>query len=157
MTGFLGSSPLVRRALHLWFLASRGTTLGVRVAAFDHHGRIFLVRHTYAEGWHMPGGGVEVGETARDAAARELAEEAELAVAAEPRLHGVFFNRHASRRDHVLVYVADEVRILGAKKPDREIAEAGFFAPDALPDGLTPGTRRRLDEIAGARPLSPDW
>ena len=63
------------RLLHLWFWLSRGLTLGVRGAVFDEAGRVFLIRHTYVKGWHLPGGGVEVGETALDALARELREE----------------------------------------------------------------------------------
>ena len=33
------------------------------------------------------------------------------------------------------------------RSPTREIAELGFFALDALPEGVTPATRRRLDEV----------
>jgi len=32
---------------------------------------------------------------------------------------------------------------------NREIAEIGFFAEDALPEGTTKATRRRIDEIRG--------
>ena len=31
--------------------------------------------------------------------------------------------------------------------PNREIVAHGFFALDALPDGTTPGTRRRIAEV----------
>src|SRR3712207_8177405 len=51
--------------------------------------RIFLVRHTYTPGWHMPGGGVEAGEAAVEALVREMREEAALEIAGTPHLHGV--------------------------------------------------------------------
>jgi 8-oxo-dGTP pyrophosphatase MutT (NUDIX family) len=148
---------LARRALHLYWRFARGLTLGVRAAVLDEAGRVFLIRHTYVRGWHLPGGGVETGETALAALRRELSEEASLELLAEPRLHGVYFNAHVSRRDHVLLYLVREFRIARAKTPDREIAEAGFFSLDALPDGTTAATRRRLDEIASGRAPAPTW
>jgi 8-oxo-dGTP pyrophosphatase MutT (NUDIX family) len=132
-------------------------TLGVRGAAITGDDRIFLVRHTYTPGWHLPGGGVEAGETAMEALVREMREEAALEVSDTPRLHGVFFHRGVSRRDHILVFVAREFEVLAAKKPDREIAEAGFFPLDRLPEGTTRATRARLTEIAGGHPPAALW
>lgn len=145
------------RLLHLFFLASRPITLGVRAAVFDARGRVFLVRHGYVPGWHFPGGGVEPGETAATCLTRELAEEGNLELAAAPELFAVYFNRAASRRDHVIVYVCRGARQSAPREPDREIAEAGFFAPDALPTGTTAATRARLDEIAGKAEPSHFW
>jgi 8-oxo-dGTP pyrophosphatase MutT (NUDIX family) len=51
---------------------SRGMTVGVRGAVLDEASRIFLVKHTYVPGWYLPGGGVDLGETAEAALAREL-------------------------------------------------------------------------------------
>jgi ADP-ribose pyrophosphatase YjhB (NUDIX family) len=150
-------APLVRRGLHAWFLASRGLTLGVRGAVIDDDNRVLLIRHTYVSGWHMPGGGVEIGEDAVTALTRELAEEAEVQLGGTPRLHGIFFNGRASRRDHVLVYVVRDFTIKGPKRPDREIAEAALFSLDTLPDGINPGTRARLDEIVTGRAASAHW
>jgi ADP-ribose pyrophosphatase YjhB (NUDIX family) len=149
--------PRVGRLMHLYWRFSRGLTLGVRAAAIDAGGRVFLVRHTYVPGWHLPGGGVEPGETAHEALARELREEARIEIAGEARLLGVYLNRHASDRDHVLVYVVRRFRVAEAKTRDREIAEAGFFAADALPDGVTAGTRARLDEIFRGDPPALLW
>lgn len=149
--------PLIRRAAHAWFLASRGLTLGVRGAVLDGAGKVLLVRHTYVAGWHMPGGGVEIGETAEEALARELREEGAVELTAPARLHGVFHGGRSAPRDHVLVYVVRQFRAEGQRAPDREIAEAAFFALDGLPEGTTRGTRDRLDEIASGRPPAATW
>jgi ADP-ribose pyrophosphatase YjhB (NUDIX family) len=149
--------PGVGRLLHAYWRFSRGLTLGVRIVVIDAHQRVFLVRHTYARGWHFPGGGVEPGETALDAARRELAEEGRIEITGEPALHGLFFNRGASRRDHIAVLVVRNFRVIEPKAPDREIAEARFFPLNALPHDLTRGTRERLDEIAGRAPVSAHW
>jgi 8-oxo-dGTP pyrophosphatase MutT (NUDIX family) len=150
-------NPVLRRLLPLYFRFARGVTLGVRAAVLDDRGRVFLIRHTYVNGWHMPGGGVEVGETALDALARELEEEACIRVTGTPVLHGAFFNAGLGNRDHVLVYAVREFTLTDEKRPDREIAEAGFFPLDALPEGTTGATRRRLEEIAGRRPVEERW
>src|SRR6478609_1984881 len=92
---------LLVRLLHLYFRFARGMTFGVRAAVLNERGEVFLIRHTYVSGWHLPGGGVEVAESALQALDRELSEEAGLALTGVPALHGLFFNRHASRRDHV--------------------------------------------------------
>ena len=157
----IGSSPLlkkaVRRSLHAWFLASRGLTLGARAAVLDDENRVCLIRHTYTPGWQLPGGGVEIGEDAIQALAREIREETALEIAGTPRLHGVFLNAHVSRRDHVLVFVVREFTARSAKLADREIAECRFFALDELPDDTTRGTRDRLAEIAEGRVPGAIW
>src|SRR5262249_47385450 len=98
-------SPGLRRALHLYWRFARGLTLGVRAVVLDGSGRVFLVKHSYVEGWHFPGGGVEPGETVRDALERELLEEGNIRPVEAPALHGVFYNPAGSRRDHIAVFV----------------------------------------------------
>nr|WP_235890743.1 NUDIX domain-containing protein [Pararhizobium mangrovi] len=143
--------------LHVWFLLTRSMTLGVRAAVFDEAGRVFLVRHSYIAGWHMPGGGVERDEAARETLEKELREEGNLELTGEPQLFAVYFNRATSRRDHVLFYRCDAARQTSAKESDSEIREAGFFALDALPEGTSQATRRRLAEVAGEAEASPYW
>jgi ADP-ribose pyrophosphatase YjhB (NUDIX family) len=146
------------RLFHLWFLARRPVTFGVRAVVYDRaENTVFLIRHTYVPGWQLPGGGVETGETALGALARELAEEGNIEITGPPAAKSVHLNRHASRRDHVAVYLVENFCQTAPKRPDMEIAEAGFFPLDALPEGTTEGTRRRLAEIfAGTEPAG-DW
>src|SRR6266852_2311389 len=100
----------LRRVLHTYWRFARGLTLGARALVVDEAGRVFLVKHSYVSGWHLPGGGVETGETFIDALIRELDEEGNIEPTAPPRLHGLFFNDRVSRRDHVAVFVVEEFR-----------------------------------------------
>lgn len=151
------ASRLVSWGLHTYWRFARGMTLGVRGVVLDQENRVFLIRHTYVPGWHLPGGGVETGETALSGLERELREEACITMDEPPVLFGVFFNQRVSRRDHVLVYVIRRFTVLEAKQPDREIAEAGFFPLDQLPEGTTAATRRRLAEILEGQTPPEDW
>jgi ADP-ribose pyrophosphatase YjhB (NUDIX family) len=148
---------MIRRLLHFYWRLARGLTLGVRGVVLDPGRRVLLVRHSYAPGWHFPGGGVEPGETLLDALARELREEGNVELKGEPRLHGLFHNPTASKRDHVVIFVVRDFDWAGPPKPTWEIPEARFFALDALPEGLVPGARRRLEEILRGLPAAPRW
>lgn len=138
---------LRNKIFHIWFLLTRSMTMGVRVAAFNDEGRIFLVRHTYVSGWHLPGGGIERGEAALEAVHKELQEEGNLVVQGEVELLAAFYNTHVTNRDHVLFYKC-RVDQTETKQNDHEIAEAGFFDLKSLPDGVTSATQQRIDEIA---------
>jgi 8-oxo-dGTP pyrophosphatase MutT (NUDIX family) len=149
--------PALRRILHLYWRFARGMTLGVRGVVLDGETRVFLVKHGYVSGWHLPGGGVEVGETFCGALTRELMEEGRIELAGEPALHGVFLNSYASRRDHVAVYVVRQFRQDRRPEPNREIIDCGFFAADALPQDTTEGTRLRIAEVLENRPPIATW
>ncbi|PHP67336.1 DNA mismatch repair protein MutT [Zhengella mangrovi] len=146
------------RLFHLYFLFARPMTLGVRAIVHDAAaGTVFLVRHTYVPGWQLPGGGVENGESADEALARELDEEGHIRLTGPARLLSFHFNRRASRRDHVALYLVEAFEQTRPRQRDREIAEAGFFPLDALPPETTQATRERLDEAFGGRVSSPYW
>ena len=149
--------PALRRVLHAYWRFSRGMTLGARAAVIDGEGRVLLIQHSYVSGWHLPGGGVEPGETMRAALTRELREEGGIELDGAPVLHGVFFNGRASRRDHVALYVVRNFRQVTVPKPNLEIVAHGFFPRDALPEGTTAATRARLAEIFDGTPISETW
>lgn len=132
-------------------------TLGVRAVVLDADRRVFLIRHTYVPGWQLPGGGVEKGETMDAALERELREEGNIEMTGRPQLRSIHFNRQASPRDHVALYLVTQFTQSAPKMPDREIAETGFFALHALPEETTPATRRRLAELFEGAEASPYW
>jgi 8-oxo-dGTP pyrophosphatase MutT (NUDIX family) len=149
--------PALRRILHFYWRFARGMTLGVRAVVLDGDNRVFLVKHSYVAGWHLPGGGVEVGETFLGALRRELMEEGRIELLGEPVLHGLFFNSYTSRRDHVAVYLVRHFRQDRLPEANHEIVACGFFEKGALPEETTEGTRLRLAEVLENRPPIATW
>jgi 8-oxo-dGTP pyrophosphatase MutT (NUDIX family) len=149
--------PLIRRLVHFYWRFSRAATLGARAMVIDGSGRVFLVKHSYVDGWHMPGGGVETGETMLEALARELAEEGNIQLIGQPVLHGIFFNKRISRRDHVALFVVRDFRQDGMPAPNHEIVAHGFFAPGALPEDTGRATRARIAEVFEGVAVSELW
>lgn len=140
---------LIGKAARFYWRLRRPRTLGVRAVVVDPDGRIALVRHTYADSWYLPGGGVKKGESFETALRRELAEEVALGDARIERILGVYHSRREAKDDHVVVFVVRVERAPVARlhKADAmEIAEAGWFSVDALPAGLSAATGRRLAE-----------
>ena len=148
--------PVTRPLFFAWSRMTRGKTLGVRGIAVDAGGRVLLVQHTYLHGWWLPGGGVDRGETVEQAVIREMREETGLIVAGRPRLVSVHSNERFFPGDHVAVYRIDAFRLTG-HAPNGEIAETGWFAPDALPADTHHASRARLTEVLGGKSSDPDW
>lgn len=152
---FFGSAA-VRRIVPAYRRLRHGMTLGVRIAALE-NGRVVLVRHGYTPGWHFPGGGVDLGETAAACAIRELREETGCIAAAEPILHGLYFNPAYGGRDHIAMFVLRAFTHGERSAPASEIAETGSFPLADLPEGTSAATRRRLAEIAAGGDRDPRW
>lgn len=134
----------------------RPITLGVRIVLVD-GGQVVLIRHTYQDGWHLPGGALDRGETPAHAAAREAKEEAGAYLLEPPQLLGVYSAFDQGNSNHVLTYVSEAFRL--ETPTDRwEIAERRLFALRQLPQDTTTGTRRRIqDYLAGRGPYSGAW
>ena len=76
---------------------------------------------------------------------------------ASPQLFGIYFNKRASRRDHVALFIVRDFRQDGDPRPNREIVAHGFFRRNALPDDTGRGTRARIAEVFGDAPVSEFW
>lgn len=125
-----------------WWRLARVQLEGCQVIARDSEGRVLLIRHSYGSGnWMLPGGGIGRGEAPLAAALRELTEETAL-VLEHPRSLAV--------QDEPLYGTINRVHLFGgtvrgdARCDGREVVEARFFAPDALPDRLSPTLARHL-------------
>jgi 8-oxo-dGTP pyrophosphatase MutT (NUDIX family) len=149
--------PAIRRFLHFYWRYARGLTIGVRGLVIDGAGRVFLVKHSYVGGWHLPGGGVEAGETLATALARELREEGNIELGEAPFFFAVYFNRRVSRRDHVALYVVRSFHQSAAPQPNSEIVAHGFFALESLPEDTSRATRERIAEVLNGRSVAELW
>lgn len=144
-------APLHRNGLRLahalrkrWWRLARVPLRGSRVLVFDGRGHLLLIRHSYGSGsWMLPGGGIARREDPLAAALRELAEETGLGLATA---------RHFAVLEEPLFGTTNTVHLFTGRAcgtlaiDGREIVEAAFFAPDALPDDLSPALARGLSE-----------
>ncbi|MFI5492077.1 NUDIX domain-containing protein [Actinoplanes sp. NPDC051859] len=124
----------------------------VSVLVLDEQARLLLVRHAgQRDGWAVPGGAVEVGESPAQAAVREIREETGLQInrlRLRDTLGGPDYEVTYPNGDRVAyVTTVYEAGIsAGTPVPDQEeITELDWFAPVHLPElDLNPFTRALL-------------
>ncbi|ETO92836.1 ADP-ribose pyrophosphatase [Legionella oakridgensis RV-2-2007] len=142
---------LLRNAV-LTLFAKR--TVGVR-ALLIHQDKILLVKHTYQTGWYTIGGGVDPGETPREAMERELMEEVGVRLTSSLQLFSVYHSRHEKRDDYIIVYVGHGHTQEPVISP--EIAQQQWFPLSQLPKDISPATQRRIQEYLGKVEVSERW
>ncbi|NLC33258.1 MAG: NUDIX domain-containing protein [Clostridiales bacterium] len=118
--------------------------VGASVICVSAAGEILLQKRRDNHCWCYPGGAVELDEVVEDAARRELHEEMGIK-AGQLKLWGVF----SGPQTHYVYPNGDEVSCVdivytchdyeGTVKPDpSEVEDFGFFAPEDLPQPLSP-------------------
>jgi 8-oxo-dGTP pyrophosphatase MutT (NUDIX family) len=131
----------VRRTL--WFV-TRPRAYGVHAVALSASGKIILVRHSYARGWRLPGGGIKSGEDPAEAILRELEEEIGLRSWREMRHVRDFTHRPDFRRGEGSLFRLEGV--IFTPRRSLEIEAIAEFDPELLPPEATPFTREMIAE-----------
>jgi ADP-ribose pyrophosphatase YjhB (NUDIX family) len=118
-------------------------TVGVFAAIFDESRRILCVKHEYGRKlWHLPGGGVEPGESVHEALRRETREETGYLI--EPKgLIGVY---SAPSRDDVVLFFEATITGREAWQAGEEISQVAFFGQGELPDPMHPWQQTRVQD-----------
>ena len=144
-------SQLPQERLQVLFDAQTGYAtprIDVRSAVFN-DGKLLMVRERSDNGWTLPGGWADVGDTPAAAAEREVWEEAGYRVQAR-RLVGVYDANRAGVLElfhaYKIIFLCDLVS--GETRPSSETSEVAFFGRSELPQALSSRrtTRRQLED-----------
>jgi 8-oxo-dGTP diphosphatase len=117
----------------------------------DEAGRVLLVKPTYKDGWEIPGGYVEKGESPLAAAIREVVEE----LGVRPSIADLLvldWAPHPAEGDKLLVIfrgsTLDQADLARYTLDGTEIAEARFFPVEQLAELMPDRLARRVAEAA---------
>jgi len=128
---------------------------GVTGFVLDEKSHVGLVRHSYRNGWSLPGGGVARAEPPVHAILRELREELGTVESDPPELFGLYTRPYGWATNVIALYRLTNARV--TFRPNLEVRELIFVDPAAPPAGTTMGTRRRLAELVNRTPPTPFW
>jgi 8-oxo-dGTP diphosphatase len=143
--------PLQWRVL---YVAHAKFLLGVTGACWDQDGRVLLVKHRFwpeQQPWGLPSGYAKRRELLADTLRRELKEETGYELDRDIRIIRV------KSGFQLRLEVLAEAHIVGGGEmlDEREVLEARFFSPDALPPGLLDSHKDLIEIAADARAARP--
>lgn len=140
--------------------ATPDTTIKVGVGVFvnDSSGRILLEKRSDCGLWGLPGGGIEPGETIKDAAVREVKEETGLHVTVS-RFIGVYSNpeeriiTYPDNGDvrHLIDIIVEAEILSGQLTLSDESMELSFFWISEIPDEIVPPAIRPIQDFRNGR------
>jgi ADP-ribose pyrophosphatase YjhB (NUDIX family) len=112
-------------------------------------GVVLIKRKNLPEGWALPGGFVDYGETLENAAAREVKEETGLDIELIRQFH-TYSDPRRDPRHHTIttVYVA---KAQGTAIAGDDAKEAGVFQKEALPDKIAFDHKEILNDYFSRR------
>lgn len=139
---------LLYKAATIYWQVFKPITLGVKTLLIKDD-QVLLVKHSYQDGWFLPGGGVKRQESLETAVRRECREEIGGQLE-QLTLFGVYSHVSEKKNDHVVVMLATEFTYTGPN--DKEIIETEFFPLTQLPDDTSPGTFNRVLEYLSKQP-----
>ncbi|MBY0508553.1 MAG: NUDIX hydrolase [Rhodospirillaceae bacterium] len=136
--------PLARLVIGLFNTRFHISVVGVFLTP---DGKVLVLKHVFRRlyPWGLPAGFVNAGESPEHAMVREVKEETGLDV----RVSRVVEVRPVRPR-HMEVVVAGAVTPGPTLRPNHEIFEGAFTAPDALPDGMMPSQAEIIRRVIGA-------
>lgn len=122
--------------------------MGAGCLICDEQGRLLLVKPGYKPTWEIPGGIVEKDESPLACCRREVQEELGLAIPVG-RLLVVDYNAPSPEKSESLMFIFDGGELSAEacgriQLPQSELAGWQFFAPEHLPEALSPALRRRI-------------
>lgn len=132
--------------------------VGVGIVVRDENGRVLLERRSDCGWWGLPGGRIEPGESAIEAAVREMKEETSLTIRVT-RLLGVY----SEPSERIVTYLdnGDVVQLVdivleatvvsGMLTCSSESLDLQFFQLEHLPSEIVPPARVPLEDVAAGR------